>query len=147
MKRIHALCLMFALLSCGRNPSKKSDYDNIIDNEIANRHEMIAVLQIDSSKAKLCTLFSAIQYEVSNLILLTKDVENADAVIKKVNDYFHVSVLKYKIPDEGFVIVTKTMSLPAIETTIKTNQLNLLDKIIFANLKLSSDSTELGSVY
>lgn len=148
MKLLLQSLIILVFVSCGRNPNVKSDYDNIIDNEIANRYEMLSQSIVADSLIKTKNVsFSIIHEEVSNLILLTKDVENADAVISKVNTYFSEVVKKYNVSNEGFVVIVKTMSLPTIETTIKTNELNLLDKILFSLRSAESESVSPGSVY
>lgn len=147
MRKFIILCLSIVLLACGRNPAIKSDYDNIIDNEIANRFEILAEMQNDSTPSNIKMMFADIKTEVNNLILLSKDIENSEAVIEKANLYFVETTKKHTIPYEGFVVIMKTMSLQTIETTLKTNELNLLDKILFNYTKMRNDSTAMGSVY
>lgn len=148
---MNKLCLFFMILiicSCNRKPEEKLVYDQIVDAEISQRIEMIRSAGADTSlHTDSLPDPMLIQKEIDNMILLSKDMENADAVIQKANDYFRNTVQKYGVPYEGFVVLIKTMSLPTIETAIKTNQLNLLDKIIFARIKLLNDSTVMGSVY
>lgn len=135
------------LLACNRKPDEKHVYDQILEAEIATRVELLAASERDSLDTDSFPDAKEIQAAINDLILLTKDVENSDAVIQKANHYFKNASERYKIPYEGFVVVLKTMSLPTIETTIKTNQLNMLDKIIFLKASLTNDSTIMGSVY
>jgi hypothetical protein len=146
MNRSLVILLLFGIFSCGKNPSLKSDYDTIIDDELKKRLEMLEVVQKDNSKRLLPITGDEIQNDINKLILLTKDVENSGAVIKKVNDYFVGSAKRCNIPYEGFATIINTMSVKTIETTIRTNELNFLDKILYSQSKVGQDSL-MGSVY
>ena len=146
MKRSLVILLLIGIFSCGKNPSQKSDYDTIIDDELMKRFEMLEALQKDDSKQILPMAGHQIKNEINNLILLTKDVENSGAVIKKVNDYFFVTSKRCNIPYEGFVSIINTMSVKTIETTIRTNELNLLDKILYSQSKVGQGGV-MSSVY
>lgn len=135
------------LLACNRKPDEKHVYDQILDAEIATRVELLEASESNKLNKDSFPNAKEIQTAINDLILLTKDVENSDAVIQKANHYFKNASERYKIPYEGFVVVLKTMSLPTIETTIKTNQLNMLDKIIFLKASLTNDSIMMSSVY
>ena len=135
------------LLACNRKPDEKHVYDQILDAEIATRVELLEASESNNLNKDSFPNAKEIQTAINDLILLTKDVENSDAVIQKANHYFKNASERYKIPYEGFVVVLKTMSLPTIETTIKTNQLNMLDKIIFLKASLTNDSIMMSSVY
>lgn len=147
MKWFSVIGLILLLVACGRNPSEKNEYDKIVDAEITKRYELLNEVKKDTSKEVISFDFSRIHTEVSELILLTKDIENSDAVIQRANDYFKNAATKFNIPYEGFIVLLKTMTLQTIETAIKTNELNLLDKILFAQTVLSVDSAIMESVY
>lgn len=142
--RLFQLILMITLLlSCGRNPAIKDDYDKLVEAEITRRYELLQ--EADSSLKGMNV--DLIHDEVKQLILLSKDAENAANVIEKINTYFANSSKKFGVPYEGFVVILKTMNLKTIEASIKTNELNLLDKIIFTQTELTNDSVMMGSVY
>lgn len=142
--RLFQLILMITLLlSCGRNPAIKDDYDKLVEAEIARRYELLQ--EADSSLNRMNV--DLIHDEVKQLVLLSKDAENAANVIDKINTYFTKSAEKFGVPYEGFVVILKTMNLKTIEASIKTNELNLLDKIIFTQTELTNDSAMMGSVY
>lgn len=147
MKSVAGISLLLLFVfSCGRNPAKKNEYDRILLGEIQRRIELI-------SEARKDTIYEDVpdpmklHKEVNELILLTKDVENSDVVLKRANDYFRKASEKYHISNEGFVTLLKTMSLSTIESTIITNELNLLDKIIFTRINLQLDTSGMTSVY
>lgn len=147
MRLILIISAVLVLYSCSRNPAEKNEYDTIVDNEIERRYEMFEAVKNDTMVASKYKTVSELRNEIRNLILLTKDVENADPVILKVNDFFKKAAADYEIPYEGFTVVLKTMSLQTIETTIKTNELNLLDKILFEVSMQGGDSALMNSVY
>lgn len=134
------------LISCGKNPAEKNDYDKILHAEIQRRMEFLQQASKDTAFTGLPDV-NETHKEISNLILLSKDAENADAVLKKINDYFIHTAKQNEVPVEGMVTLLKTMSLPSIESSILTNELNLLDKIIFTRISLKLDSTGMTSVY
>lgn len=146
MKRNLLFIGCILLFSCNRKPAEDT-YNEIVDIEIARRVEMITQASSDTAKKQVLPDVSIIQKEIANLILLTKDAENSDAVVQKANAYFQDATNEYQVPYEGFVVLIKTMSLPTMEATIKTNELNLLDKIIFTRESLTNDSTMMSSVY
>ncbi|MBN8693951.1 MAG: hypothetical protein J0L69_12210 [Bacteroidetes bacterium] len=143
MKLLRFFSLILFFVSCGRNPAIKDDYDRLVDAEINRRYEILK--QTDSLLNR--DEISLIHKEVSQLILLSKDAENAGNVIESINMYFTNTVKKFNIPYEGFVVILKTMNLKTIEASIKTNELNLLDKIIFTQASITNDSVMMGSVY
>lgn len=147
MRLILIISAVLVMYSCSRNPAEKNEYDTIVDNEIERRYEMFEAVKNDTMVASKYKTVSELRNEIRNLILLTKDVENADPVILKVNDFFKKAAADYEIPYEGFTVVLKTMSLQTIETTIKTNELNLLDKILFEVSMQGGDSALMNSVY
>lgn len=135
-----------ALCSCGKNPSVKSEYDKLLATEVQQRIDLLKESQKDTIYKDIPDA-EIIHREVNDLILLTKDVENADLVIKKVNDYFLETASKYNVTTDGVVTILKTMTLATIESTIITNELNLLDKIIFTRISIKLDSTGMRTVY
>jgi len=142
MKSFIYFVLVSLVLSCGRNPAIKDDYTKLVDAEIARRLELI---KSDSSVST--TSINGIHKEVQNLILLSKDAENSANVLFTINNYFKEVTHKHDVPYDGFVPLVKTMNLQTIEATIKTNELNLLDKIIFMQTTLTNDSAIMNSVY
>ncbi len=147
MRKILIAVVLAILVSCSRNPAEKNEYDTIVDNEIERRYEMFDAVKNDTMVTGKYKTVSVLRDEIRNLILLTKDIENADAVILKANDFFKKAAADYGIPYEGFTVILKTMSLQTIETTIKTNELNLLDKILFEVSMQGGDSALMNSVY
>jgi len=143
MRLFQLFSIAVFFISCGRNPALKDDYDKLVEAEITRRYEL---LQNADSSLKGMNV-DLIHDEVQQLILLSKDAENAANVIDKINTYFTKSAQKFGVPYEGFVVILKTMNLKTIEASIKTNKLNLLDKIIFTQTELTNDSVMMGSVY
>jgi len=122
---------MILLFACNRrrddNQTKLNE--EYLDKQIADR---VAILSKDS-------LFSqeidTIRKNVSNLQLLTIDIENINAAITKSNQYFTESSLRYGVDTSGLVMLFKGVPVYGMINIIKKNQLSLLNKIILKQNK------------
>lgn len=119
------------LVSCRYNGNTANKEENEhLDRQILNRIDVISA----SEKAdSLMPALYAINREVGQLMLLSKDVENIGASITKSNVYFDSAARVYHLDSSEFVKLGKNVPLHEVETVIKKNELNLLNKIIFKN--------------
>lgn len=127
---IKALGLVLLLLSC-RNSNQNKDMDLYFNKEIKNRMQIIAGLSGQADTLK--TIVAALDKEVNNIILLSKDVENIGASVIRANDYFKTLALKYGINDSDFTKLSTGMHVNDIATILRQNELNLFNQLILKN--------------
>jgi len=97
--------------------------------EIRNRRQMIDQLQRQNDSLKINT--AAIDEEINNYILLSKDIENLSAAVNKANAYFLNMANSYDINYSDFTKLSTDMHLNVMATVLKQNELNLLNQLIF----------------
>lgn len=121
----------FLLYACNRRPDDNQTKLNeeYLDQQIADR---IAILSKDST---FYTELDTIRKNVTNLQLLTIDIENINAAIIKSNQYFTESSLRYNVDTSGLVMLYKGVPAYDMINLIKKNYLGLLNKIIIKQNK------------
>jgi hypothetical protein len=120
--------VLFLLNSCRQSKQNNLETNEYLEKQILNRIDVISA----SEKAdSLMPALYDINREVGQLLLLSKDVENMAASVNRSNTYFDSVVKQYQLDSSDFVRLTRDMPLNDVETVIKKNELNLLNKIIF----------------
>jgi hypothetical protein len=120
--------VLFLLNSCRQSKQNNLETNEYLEKQILNRIDVISA----SEKAdSLMPALYDINREVGQLVLLSKDVENMAASVNRSNTYFDSVVKQYQLDSSDFVRLTRDMPLNDVETVIKKNELNLLNKIIF----------------
>ena len=130
-------CLIFAVLlvlaGCGRtHPNETGINNKYLDKEIADRSALL------SKDTGFIPDLNKISKDVTNLTLLTIDIENISASINKSNQYFYETPKYYGVDTSGFFYLYKGVPLCDIVGIIKKNHLNLLNKIIIRQNKNGS---------
>lgn len=126
------LFLPLVLLFSCRQPNNNN---NKLENEHLDK-QILKRIDVISASEKADSIMPAlydINREVGQLILLSKDVENIGASINKSNAYFVTAAKQYDLDSAGFMKLEKSIPLNDVETTIKKNELNLLNQIILRN--------------
>jgi hypothetical protein len=128
--RFLIIIIPIVLFGC-RQPNNNNKLENEhLDKQILKRIDVISA----SEKAdSIMPALYDINREVGQLLLLSKDVENISASINRSNTYFSSAAKKYDVDSADFIVLKTSMPLNDVETTIKKNELNLLNKIIFRN--------------
>jgi len=121
-----AFILLFSF--CG-NHDQGADMNRYFATEIRNRRQMIDQLQRQNDSLKINT--AAIDEEINNYILLSKDIENLSAAVNKANAYFLNMANSYDINYSDFTKLSTDMHLNVMATVLKQNELNLLNQLIF----------------
>ena len=98
-------------------------------NEIKNRREVLD--NRDKGKDSLKINTAAIDEEINNYILLSKDIENLSASVNKANAYFLNMANSYGINYNDFTKLTTQMHVNEIALVLKQNELNLFNQLIF----------------
>ncbi len=130
MRFVFYIPILLILLSCGRTHPNETGINNAyLDKEIADR---TALLSKDTAFA---SELNKINKNVTNLCLLTIDIENIRASINKSNQYFYEAAKEYGVDTSGFVYLFKGVPACDIIPIIKKNHLNLLNKIIIRQNK------------
>jgi hypothetical protein len=130
MRFIFYIPFLFFLLSCGRtHPNENKINNDYLDKQIADRTKIL------SHDSVFAPELSEINKNVTNLCLLTIDIENIKASINKSNQYFYEASKQYGVDTSGFVYLFKGVPACDIIPIIKKNHLNLLNKIIIRQNK------------
>jgi hypothetical protein len=129
----YCFLIFFGILLFACNRRKDDDQTKLneeyLDKEIAAR---ISILSKDSV---FSNEIDTIRKNITNLQLLTIDIENINAAIIKSNQYFVESSLRYGVDTSGFAMLFKGVPVYDMVNIIKKNELSLLNKIIIKQNK------------
>ncbi|PBQ34397.1 hypothetical protein CNR22_22335 [Sphingobacteriaceae bacterium] len=124
------ICVLISLIfSFCRNEDPGKEMNAWFEKEIANRRQILDTLKVSNDSLKINT--AAVHEEVADLILLSKDVENLSACVNRANAYFLNLANSYGINQSDFGKVSTEMHINVIAITLKQNELNLLNQLIF----------------
>lgn len=129
----YCFLIFFGILFFACNRRKDDDQTKLneeyLDKEISAR---ISILSKDSVFSRE---LDTIRKSITNLQLLTIDIENINAAIIKSNQYFTESSLRYGVDTSGLVMLFKGVPVYDMVNIIKKNELSLLNKIIIKQNK------------
>lgn len=130
MRFLFVFITLWVFTSCSRNhPNETKLNTDYLDKEILDRTQLL------NKDTSFSNELNNINKEVTNLTLLTIDIENISASINKTNQYFREASKYYGVDTSGFVILYKGVPACDLISIIKKNHLNLLNKIIIRQNK------------
>lgn len=127
--RITLLLSLSLFLTCCRDTNPAKGMNAYFDSEIKNRRQLLDSLSAKSDSLKVNT--AAIEEEISNYILLSKDIENLPAAVNKSNAYFLNMANSYGINYSDFTELNTGMHINEMASVLKQNELNLFNQLIF----------------
>jgi len=104
------------------------------EKEIINRKQLLETLEVKNDSLKVNT--AAVDEEINNFILLSKDIENLSAAVNRSNAYFLNLAHTYGINYSDFTELTTAMHPSDMTTILKRNELNFFNQLI---LKIRPD--------
>lgn len=119
-------CLV--IISC-RDTTQEKEMHAYFNKEIRNRREVLDKLSLQNDSLKINT--AAIDEEINNYILLSKDIENLSAAVNKSNAYFLNMANSYGINYADFTKLNTGMHINEMALILKQNELNLFNQLIF----------------
>ncbi len=128
-KIIGFVFLSSLLLNCRHSHNNNPANTEYIEQQISERRASIeqSTLQVNSNLPNI----KIITAEIDKLILLSKDVENLKASLNQSNRFFENTAKNYNVESSDFIKLYDGIPTEDIVTTIKKNELILLNKIIF----------------
>ena len=117
-----------AVISCVDNSNKNQAVDINLDREIQER-----IVRIESYAKKNDTVFiypRSVDQEVKNLVLLSKDIENLQAVVGKGNAYFLSLSKEFHLNNSDFEQLSTGMHVNDISTALKQNEMIFFNHIL-----------------
>ena len=130
MKISSVFFLLLINFSCQTHSEKKESL-NHFNNEIKARMEVLQTLVIAGDSMKIKS--KLIDEEVSNLILISKDIENLSASVHRANAFFDALAAEFRIEMNDFTKLNTGMHVDEMELILKQNELNVFNQIIFKN--------------
>ncbi len=128
MTRLFLLILSALIISCTSNNRQKEN-EEYFKAEIEQR--IIAIKNIKATNDSLLINTDEVEAEINRLILLSKDVENSQAAINSAKMYFDKVAKEYNLNRADFIDIGPGMNREEIEVSLKSNQINLFNQIIF----------------
>lgn len=120
--------VLLLLVACrGEKPDK--NINQYFEKEIKNRCELIATLEIKNDSLKVNC--EALDEEINQFILLSKDIENLSAAVNRSNAYFLNLSHTYGLNYSDFTELNTGMHINEMATILKKNELNFLNQLIF----------------
>jgi len=119
----------FFFLSCNSGKNRQKEIHSYFKDELAHRVQQIEKLKQENDSLNINTV--EVEENITRLLLLSKDIENLQASINSARTYFDEVSEKYHLNRYDFIDIDKTMSLEEIEISIRSNQVNLYNQIIF----------------
>jgi hypothetical protein len=127
---IIAVCLLVSFTFC-RNENLTHDIKAYFEKEIQNRWSVLDTLSVSNDSLKVNT--EAVNQQINDYILLSKDIENLTASVNMANAYFLNLSHTYAINENDFTKVSTAMHPNEIAITLKQNELNFFNQLIFKN--------------
>src|SRR5689334_12088780 len=110
---ILVLALMFE--ACRHSPDKSQE--KYFETEINDRITVLNKIDTESDSLKIKA--DEIHAEVNKILLLSKDVENLGASVRRANEFFKNSATRYEIEGSEFAMINITMHVDAIAYILK----------------------------
>lgn len=101
------------------------------EKEIQNRRSILDTLTVNNDSLVVNT--EAVHQQINDYILLSKDIENLTASVNMANAYFLNLAHTYAIHEKDFTNVSTAMHPNEIAITLKQNELNFFNQLIFKN--------------
>lgn len=137
MKRVLLISgSVFLLLSACRNEDPNKGIRAHFEKEIKNRCEQLSKLEVTNDSLKVNC--QALNEEINNIILLSRDIENLGAAVSRANGYFLNLSHTYGLNYSDFTELNTGMHVNDIAAILKQNELNFLNQLL---LKIDPNQT------
>lgn len=141
---ISIILMIWAGVAACSDPRQKasSGLKAALDVQIREQIQLLRGLPVDSFPGKPAA--TDIDKRVSEIILISKDIENLGASVKLGNDFFSDLAAHYRLAAGDFIKLNTGMHIDEIEITLKQNELSFLNMYI---LRYSSRQAPLTTAH